>query len=70
MKEQVNSSEEIHVEPALTAMSTVDYNSGGATVLESEAEKFGSSDRVDAGAAVPVEQGGLTQYELANDPHR
>lgn len=51
--------------------STVEYNSK-QTGLESEAEaeKFGASEPAETRAAVPVEQGALTQYELANDPHR
>ena len=51
--------------------STVDYNSKETRLeSEAEAEKFGASEPTETGAAVPVEQGGLTQYELANDPHR
>jgi hypothetical protein len=61
-----NPSHDLH--PLTPAMSTVDYNSKG-TQLESEAEKFDTTDAT-AGAAVPVEHGGLSQYELANDPHR
>ena len=64
-------SEEIQVAPELGhTMSTIDYNSKGGTQLESEAEKVDSINQADVGGAVPVEHGGLTQYELANDPHR
>jgi hypothetical protein len=39
------------------------------TPLESEADTKAEGN-VGVNAAVPIEHGGLSQYELANDPHR
>ncbi len=39
------------------------------TPLEGEADTKAEGN-VDVNTAVPVEHGGLSQYDLANDPHR
>lgn len=59
-------SHEITPRPKSPTMS-VEYSSKPyETPLESEAEKVHGSEAT----GVAVEHGGLSQYELANDPHR
>lgn len=62
--------DEIHTADNHSTMSTIDYNTTKGSQLESEAEKTDSIGGEDVSAAVPVEHGQMTQYELANDPHR